>query len=120
MGGTAALGFSIVAANNPASAQASCTDGQNRWLLVENLKPTGLYWIQWRAAYSSAAWSEDMLGSTVTPSGSSVFVLMPSDNCQCRADVKITMESGTNRELTYTNINYCSRSDGQRARLVVD
>lgn len=120
IGGAGSLALALLAGNTPASAQATCSDGQNRWLLVQNLRPSSIWLLKQRAAYSTGAWSDDLLGSTVTPPGSSVLVTMPSDGCRCRADIQITLESGTNRELTYTNINYCSRSDGQRATLVVD
>lgn len=123
IGGSAALALGALASDTPARAQttaAACTDNQNRWLLVQNLKPVSIYLIKTRRAYSYGEWSDDYLGSTATPAGSSVFVLMPSTDCQCRADIQVTMESGTSREFTYNNVNYCSRTDGQRATLVVD
>lgn len=120
LGTMAALPLTLLSGTEPAHAQASCSDNQNRWLLVQNLRPVSIYLLKTRTAYSYGEWSEDYLGSTATPAGSSVYVLMPSTDCQCRADVQITLESGNNRELTYNNVNYCSRNDGQRATLIVD
>lgn len=120
LGGAILFAGSLLAGNTAAHAQTQCNDNQNRWLSIQNLRPTTLWLIKHRPSYSSAAWSDDLLGSTVTPSGSSVLVSMPSDNCRCRADIQITLESGSNRELLYRDINYCSRSDGPRATLVVD
>lgn len=113
--------LSAVAANAPALSQTtSCTDGQNRWLLIQNLKPVSIFLIKHRPPYVGGAWSDDRLGESATPAGSSVFISMPSTNCECRADIQITMESGNNRELTYNNVNYCSRTNGPRASLIVD
>lgn len=119
-GGPLILALSAVAANAPALAQTTCSDGQNRWLHVQNLRPVAIYLLQHRMTYSSGEWGGDVLGDTATPPGSTVYVQMPSADCRCRADMLVTMESGTNRQLTYNNVNYCSAANGVRARLVVD
>lgn len=120
--GGGALALAALGSDTPVQAQAAstCTDSQNRWLLVQNLRPVSIYLFKTRQANSYGEWSDDYLGSTATPAGSSVFVLMPSTDCQCRADIQVTMESGTGREFTYNNVNYCSRTEGQRATLIVD
>lgn len=113
--------LSAVAANAPALSQTTgCTDGQNRWLLIQNLKPMAIYLIKHRPPYVGGAWSDDRLGNSATPAGSSVLILMPNTNCECRADIQITMESGNNAELTYNSVNYCSRTNGPRASMIVD
>lgn len=110
----------LVGSTEPARAQSTCSDNQNRWLHVVNLTRHSILYMKSRPGNSSLEWGDDLLGSTATPSGSLVYVLLPSTDCQCRADLQITLEGGENRVLTYQNVNYCSASDGLRARLVID
>lgn len=108
----------LMGSTAPAQAQSTCSDGQNRWLHILNLRQSSILYLKNRPAYSSAEWSEDMLGSSATPPGALVYVIMPSSSCQCRADIQVTLENDT--ELNYSNVNYCSSPNGTRARLVVD
>jgi hypothetical protein len=115
-----AASLALAGSTEPAHAQSTCSDGQNRWLHVLNLKQSPILYFKNRPAYSRAEWSEDMLGSTSTPPGALVYVWMPNTGCQCRADIQITLSDTNNSVLTYNNINYCSSENGTRARLVVD
>lgn len=118
VGAGIAASIALVGSTAPAQAQSTCSDGQNRWLHILNLRQHSIVYLKNRPAYSSAEWSEDMLGSSATPPGALVYVIMPSSSCQCRADIQVTLENDT--VLNYSNVNYCSSQNGIRARLVVD
>lgn len=119
LGASAALLLTVSGAV-PAGAQDSeCNDGQRRWLTVRNLQRDSILYFKMRPAYSSQEWGEDLLGSSATPSGETVYILGSSDGCQCSADVEVTI-SGIERPFVYRNVNYCSGPRSQNPLLIVD
>ena len=104
------------------TSTTQCNDGQRRWLEVRNLSRQSIYFIKTRDAWSNNAWSADKLGDTATPSGASVYVSMPAQDCRCRADLEITFEAVAGYAQAvevYNDVNYCAYGSDPNPVLIV-
>jgi hypothetical protein len=98
----------LIGADKVAAPAAQSRDGLNRRVRIHN--QTGWTMTHFYASDSRIDdWQEDMLGSDVLPSGSSVMMNIDDGSGACLYDFKARFTNG--QELTRFNVNVCQIAD---------
>lgn len=105
MTGAAALAFGLAACTDATTGGGYVSDGYNRNVLIVN--QTGeTIWRFYGSNVGTSSWEEDILGSSVLPSGQSVMIDFFDGTGHCNFDFRIEFRDGSYVE-DY-GINVCS------------
>jgi hypothetical protein len=83
---------------------ASVSDGYDRNVLIVNQTGQTIYRF-YGSNVGTSSWEEDILGSSVLPSGQSVMINFDDGSGYCNFDFKIEFQDGS--YITESNINVC-------------